>query len=108
MRSSPRIGPALPDFGWYTGWLGADLAIYGLKGAGQNPTRASFTNYLHSVSSYNANGLVNPANLTLAAFGTALPTLCSYLTKLQGTKFLPVNNGQPLYGTLIPNSNQLP
>ena len=37
-----------------------------------------------------------------------LPTLCSYLTKLQGTKFLPVSNGQPLWGTLIPNSNQLP
>ena len=98
----------IPDFGWYTGWLGADLTIYGLKGAGQNPTRASFMNYLHGVSSYTANGLIVPANLTLAAFGTALPTLCGYLTKLQGTKFLPVNNGQPLCGTLIPNSNQLP
>lgn len=98
----------IPDFGWYTGWLGADLMIYGLKGAGQNPTRASFTNYLHSVSSYTAGGLIVPANLTLAAFGTALPTLCGYLTKLQGTKFVTINNGQPLCGTLIPNSNQLP
>jgi branched-chain amino acid transport system substrate-binding protein len=98
----------IPDFGWYTGWLGADLMIYGLQGAGKNPTRASFMNYLHGVSAYNANGLINPANLTLAAFGTALPELCGYLTKLQGTSFVTVNNGQPLCGTLIPNSNQLP
>ena len=77
----------IPDFGWYTGWLGADLMIYGLQGAGRNPTRASFTSYLHGVSAYNANALINPANLTLAAFGTALPQLCGYLTKLQGTSF---------------------
>ena len=98
----------VPDFSWYTGFLGTDLMIYGLQGAGQNPTRTSFLNYLHGVSSYTANGLIVPANLTLAAFGTALPTLCGYLTKLQGKTFVPVNNGQPLCGTLIPNSNQLP
>ncbi len=98
----------LPDFSWYTGWLGADLMIYGLQGAGHNPTRASFTSYLHGVSHYDANGLTPGANLTLAAFGTALPTLCGYLTQLEGTKFNPINNGQPLCGKLIPNSNQLP
>ena len=97
----------IPDFGWYSGWLGADLMLYGLAGAGQNPTRASFMSYLHSVSSYTANGLVVPANLTLADFGTAPPQECGYLTQLQGSKFVPVNNGQPICGNLIPNSNQL-
>jgi ABC-type branched-subunit amino acid transport system substrate-binding protein len=97
----------IPDFGWYTGWLGTDLMIYGLQGAGHNPTRTSFTDYLHTVSHYTANGLVVPANLTLAAFGSALPTECGYLTKLQGNAFATVNNGQPLCGNLIPNSNQL-
>jgi ABC-type branched-subunit amino acid transport system substrate-binding protein len=97
----------IPDFGWYSGWLGADLMIYGLEGAGVNPTRTSFMSYLHSVASYTAGGLVVPANLTLAAFGTAAPQSCGYLTKLQGKVFVPVNNGQPVCGTLIPNSNQL-
>ena len=63
----------IPDFGWYSGWLGADLMIYGARGAGVNPTRTSFMSYLHSVASYTAGGLVVPANLTLAAFGTADP-----------------------------------
>jgi branched-chain amino acid transport system substrate-binding protein len=97
----------VPDFSWYTGFLGTDVMIYGLQGAGQNPTRTSFMNYLHTVSHYTAGGLVIGANMTLAAFGTALPTQCSYLTKLQGKTFVPVNNGQPVCGTLIPNSNQL-
>jgi branched-chain amino acid transport system substrate-binding protein len=98
----------LPDFSWYTGWLSADLMIYGLQGAGQNPTRTTFMNYLHSVSKYTAGGMVPGANLTLAAFGTALPTACEWMTKLVGNQFQPENNGQLICGNLIPNSNQLP
>ena len=33
--------------------------IYGLQGGRENPTRASFTSYLHGVSTYTANGLLS-------------------------------------------------
>jgi branched-chain amino acid transport system substrate-binding protein len=98
----------VPDFGWYTGWLGADIMLYGLKGAGQNPTRTSFIDYMHSVTNYTGNGLMaNDVNWTLAAWGTALPTLCGYYTQLENKTFVVSNNGKPVCGNLIPNSNQI-
>jgi len=99
----------IPDFSWYTGWLSADLMLYGLQGAGVNPTRNSFMSYLHTVASYTGGGLLpgTGANLTLAQFGQALPTQCGYQTQLMGTTFVPQNNGQPLCGNLLPNSNQI-
>jgi ABC-type branched-subunit amino acid transport system substrate-binding protein len=99
----------VPDFGGYTGYITADLLIEGLQAAGQNPTRASFLNALHSMTAFTAGGVLYPANLSLALFGQSPPTSCSYYVKLEGGHFVPAPaGGKPICGTLIPNSNQLP
>ena len=64
----------VPGFDWYEGWGSTDLMIKGLQMAGKNPTRTSFITALHTVTDYDANGLLAAANLTLALFGQAPAT----------------------------------
>jgi hypothetical protein len=82
--------------------------IKGLQVAGQNPTRDSFITNLRNVTSRDAEGLL-PDNLSfsLSQFGKAPPSECAYFPKLEGSSFVPVPaDGKPVWGTLIPNSNQ--
>lgn len=97
----------VPDFQWYEGWLSADLMIKGLQVGGQNPTRKSFIDNLHQVTSYAGGGLLaQPVSFASANFGKAPQQLCGWYAILQGSKFVIANNGQPVCGTLLPNSNQ--
>jgi branched-chain amino acid transport system substrate-binding protein len=98
----------VPDFGWYEGWYGADLMIKGLQMAGPNPTRSSFIDQLHTVTNYDAGGLLPPADLTLAHFGQPVAKQCSWYVQLKGKSFVPVpSDGSVSCGTLVPNSAQL-
>jgi branched-chain amino acid transport system substrate-binding protein len=95
----------VPDFDWYEGWLSTDLMIKGLQVAGMNPTRTSFIDNLHQVTNYNAGGLLStPVNYSLSEFGKPPQQECSWLTQLQGNKFVVANNGKTLCGTLLPNT----
>jgi branched-chain amino acid transport system substrate-binding protein len=95
-----------PDFGWYQGWASMDLMIKGLEVAGKNPTRQSFISNLRQVTDYTAGGLL-PAPTNFTQFGQAAPQTCAWYVKLEGRNFTLVqSNGQPICGTLIPNSNQ--
>ncbi len=97
----------VPDFQWYEGWLSADLMIKGLQVAGTNPTRNLFITNLRQVTNYNGGGLLaEPVSFALEEFGQAPPTLCGWYTVLKGNQFVVANNGKPVCGTLIPNSNQ--
>jgi branched-chain amino acid transport system substrate-binding protein len=86
---------SIPNFGTWTSYAAADLFIKGLEMAGKNPTRKSFISNLHTVTSYDANGLLG-ISLDYAKFGTPdmFPlTGCSYFVQLQGDKFVPAVNG---------------
>jgi branched-chain amino acid transport system substrate-binding protein len=97
----------VPDFQWYEGWLSVDLMIKGLQIAGTNPTRSSFINNLHQVTSYDGGGLLGtPVSFSLSNFGHAPQTLCAWYTILQGQQFVVTNGGKPVCGTLLPNSDQ--
>lgn len=92
----------VPNLNWTYGWLSADLFIKGLQSAGTNPTRASFLNALHNTQGWTANGLLARApDLSLKDFGTAPPTACAYFVRLQGSAYVPLNQGQPICGNLI-------
>jgi len=98
----------VPGFDWYEGWASADLMIRGLELAGKNPTRSSFIARLHQVTNYTADGLLQPANLTLRQFGKAPAKTCGWFTQLRGDTFVPVpSNGSAVCGHTLPNSNQL-
>ena len=47
----------IPDYGLYTGYMSCELALLGLKNAGNPPTRAAFAPNLRKVGSYDGAGL---------------------------------------------------
>ena len=80
----------VPDFGWYQGWISADLMIQGLKAAGPNPTRDSLQKGLNTVKDYDANGLLPVKNdYTPAAYGVQPAQSCGYFVKVTNGKFVP-------------------
>jgi branched-chain amino acid transport system substrate-binding protein len=86
------------------GWLGADLMIRGLQGAGTNPTHASVIKSLRSIKSYDGNGLLaNPVNYS-TIFGHDPKELCIWLERAEKNGFVLVQN-QPVCGTDIPGTS---
>ncbi|HEY3941941.1 MAG TPA: ABC transporter substrate-binding protein [Acidimicrobiales bacterium] len=93
----------IPDLGLYSGYLSADLMIYGLEHAGANPSQASFIKNLRQVGGYTAGGIL-PEPTTFEHFGTAamLPkSSCEYFVQLKGSKFVVVNGGKPVCGKSV-------
>jgi branched-chain amino acid transport system substrate-binding protein len=85
----------IPDFGLQGSYIAADLMIFGLQHAGQNPTRPSFINNLRQVSSYNAGGIL-PGNTSFTDFGT--PAMngtqgCEQFVQLVNGAFVSANPG---------------
>ncbi|HLG67547.1 MAG TPA: ABC transporter substrate-binding protein [Acidimicrobiales bacterium] len=93
----------IPDLGLYSGYLSADLMIYGLQHAGKNPTPASFISNLRKVGSYNAGGiLATPTNFRGLGTKAMLPKSdCEYFVQLQGSRFVTVNGGKTICGKVI-------
>jgi branched-chain amino acid transport system substrate-binding protein len=93
----------VPDFGLYTGYMSCELAILGLKNAGNPPTRAAFAPNLRKLGSYDAAGLAcQPIDISLATYGEARPTQCGWFTQVKNGKFVPYPaDGKPQVGKLI-------
>jgi hypothetical protein len=66
----------------------------------------STINNMLKVSSWNDGLLASPVGWN--HFGQAQQTSCEYFTKVEGDKFVTINNGKPFCGTLIPNSDVAP
>ena len=75
-----------PTFGDYEGWLGADLMIKGIQGAGSNPTRASVITALRSIKAYNGNGIL-PITINYSTVFGHLSPQCVWLFKAEKTGF---------------------
>ncbi|MGA7245926.1 MAG: ABC transporter substrate-binding protein, partial [Terracidiphilus sp.] len=91
-----------PNFSESNAWLGADLMIKGIGGAGSNPTRASVVKALRNIKSYNGNGLLaNTINFS-KAFGHDLP-ICVWALRAEKTGFVPTREA-PYCGTDIPGT----
>lgn len=98
-----------PDLNLDFGWAMASAFITGLKAAGRNPTRASYTSALRAVNNFTDDGLaINPVSFT-ASFGTGAegpgpaPQACAYYGQFKGHQF--VWQTKPVCGGLVPNSN---
>jgi branched-chain amino acid transport system substrate-binding protein len=92
----------VPDFGLLGSAVSAQLAIYGLKLAGSNPTSASFIKAMHKVTSWNDNGLLPTSFGFQHAGSTKLfpKSVCAYFEQLHGTKWTAFT-GKPICGKLI-------
>jgi branched-chain amino acid transport system substrate-binding protein len=87
--SSYKAG-TIPDFGTWGSYISAQLMIYGLEKAGQNPTRKEFISNLRQVSSWDDNGLLpSPTSFTNFGSPAMLPaTACEYVVQLKNGKFV--------------------
>ena len=91
-----------PSFSESNGWLGADLMIKGLEGAGPNPTRAAVVKSIRNIKSYNGNGLLpNTINFS-TVFGHDLP-ICIWTLRAEKSGFVPTQS-TPICGTDIPGT----
>jgi branched-chain amino acid transport system substrate-binding protein len=92
----------VPDEGVYSGYIGCDMAITGLQGAGKNPTGQGFIDALHNLDAYPAANLTcQPLDLSLENYGKIPTTGCQYFVTFKNGKFVVMNNGKPIFGKLI-------
>ena len=91
-----------PTFAEDEGWLGADLMIKGIQGAGANPSPQAVTRSLRSIKAYNGDGLL-PITINYSTiFGHDTPT-CVWLYRAELKGYVPVQKG-PVCGTDIPKT----
>jgi ABC-type branched-subunit amino acid transport system substrate-binding protein len=79
----------VPDYGIYTGYITCDMAILGLKNAGNPPTRAAFAPNLRKLNTYDQAGLAcRPIDISLATYGQASKTGCGWYVQIKNGKFV--------------------
>jgi branched-chain amino acid transport system substrate-binding protein len=92
----------VPNFGIYTGYITAELAILGLEQAGKNPTRQSFVDGLRSLGTYDAAGLsCAPVNISAENYGKFPTDACTYAVTVKNGKFVVSNGGKPIQAKLV-------
>jgi branched-chain amino acid transport system substrate-binding protein len=98
----------VPDYGVYTGYIACDMAVVGLKNAGNPPVQADFSDNLRKLGTYDQAGLAcAPVDISAASFGKAQPTNCGWFMQIKDGKFVPYPaNGKPWTGKLIAASTQ--
>jgi len=92
-----------PTFGDYEGWLGADLLIKGIDGAGSDPTRAGVITALRSIRAYNGNGIL-PITLNFSTDFGHLSPQCVWIFKAEKTGFSLIQQND-VCGYEIPGTN---
>jgi branched-chain amino acid transport system substrate-binding protein len=92
----------VPNFGTYTGYITAELAVLGLEHAGKNPSRQSFVDGLHSLGTYDAAGLsCSPINISAENYGKFPTDACTYAVTVKNGKFVVSNGGKPIKAKLV-------
>jgi ABC-type branched-subunit amino acid transport system substrate-binding protein len=92
-----------PTLNQYEAWVGADLMIQGLRGAGPNPTSAKVIRVLRSIKSYNGHGLLPVALDYATNFGHDTSPSCGWFLRAGKTGFKLVSR-KPFCGTDIPGT----
>jgi branched-chain amino acid transport system substrate-binding protein len=92
-----------PTFAEYETWLGADLMIKGIQGAGSNPTRTKVVTALRGIKAYNGNGILPITINYSTVFGHDSPQ-CVWLFKADTRKFVLVRQN-PICGSDIPGTS---
>jgi hypothetical protein len=101
-KYDPAYKGGVPDFGLMGSAVSAQLAVYGLKLAGPNPTTSGVIKALHKVTSWNDNGLL-PTSFSFKNAGTTKifpKKVCVYFEKLVGTSWS-AYTGKPICGSLF-------
>jgi ABC-type branched-subunit amino acid transport system substrate-binding protein len=85
-----------------TAWASAALFVQALKNAGKNPTRASLVAALNNITSFDAGGLIAPANPA-----KNIPARCWLLAQVKNNKIVRVSPS-PSTGFICSPADMLP
>jgi branched-chain amino acid transport system substrate-binding protein len=92
----------VPDFGAYTGYVTAELAILGLQNAGATPTRQGFVDGLRKLGSYDQAGLgCGRTDFSTEHYGKFPIDGCTYAVTVKNDKFVVSNGGKPIKTKLV-------
>jgi branched-chain amino acid transport system substrate-binding protein len=80
------------DYGIAEAWLGADLMLKGIGGAGSNPTHTAVVHSLRGIRSYNGEGLLGQSNDYTTNFGHDPSKTCLWYLQAQKGGFVPVSS----------------
>jgi branched-chain amino acid transport system substrate-binding protein len=90
------IQSGIPTYAMISGWLNADLLLYGLEQAGCDASGADFISTVQQSTTYDGSGLFpNPIDYTT----TEVTEQCQYFVTLEDHDFVPVEGASPLCGT---------
>ncbi|MGH9208703.1 MAG: ABC transporter substrate-binding protein, partial [Acidimicrobiales bacterium] len=87
-KTVPNHAP--PDLFGVTSWSAGLLFVKAMEQAGKNPTRAQVLKALHSVHSWNGDGIQAPSNP-----GSAIGTNCFVAVKVESSAFVRAHHSQP-------------
>jgi branched-chain amino acid transport system substrate-binding protein len=94
--------PGLPE---YMSYASVDALVWGLKGAGADPTRASLISALSKITNYDGAGLLGSHTISFAMAdrGKGGPGAdnCLWVTLFKGNTFSLVKGADPVCGTVI-------
>ncbi|WP_194829853.1 ABC transporter substrate-binding protein [Nocardia sp. XZ_19_231] len=95
----------LPSFSMAVGWISADLLIHALEVAGCDAKQEQLMTALRVDKTFTASGLFpKPADFeNPGSYSVGGPGNCSYVSILQGDKFVPDSKGSPACGEQIPD-----
>ena len=89
-----------PTYAEYETWLGADLLINGIHGAGANPTRSGVVKAIRGIKAYSGNGIL-PVTINYSTiFGHTAPQ-CVWLFKAEKSGFV-LKQTNDICGSAIP------
>jgi ABC-type branched-subunit amino acid transport system substrate-binding protein len=93
-----------PTFAMYGTYTSVGLMVRALKAAGGQPNSASLTTALSNIHDFDALGLYGTHKHDINDRENIVGSVdnCLWITKLQGTTFVPVKNAIPVCGTAIP------
>jgi branched-chain amino acid transport system substrate-binding protein len=92
----------VPDFGAYTGYVTAELAILGLQNAAATPTRQGFVAGLRKLGSYDQAGLgCGRTDFSAEHYGKFPIDSCTYAVTVKNGKFVVSNGGKPITSKLV-------
>jgi len=102
----------VPDYSLYFGYITCDMAVLGLKHAGNPPQQANFSDSLRKLGTYDQAGLAcAPVDISAASYGKAPPSDCGWFVRVKDGKFVTLppkgkSANTPWKGTLIQTSTQ--
>ncbi len=106
LKAFKEYGVGYAGFDAESGWLSADIIIYGLEHAGTNITRKSVLHALQNTTAYTGGGLeITPVNFKseygVGSVGSGpAPRYCDYFVRLVGQAFKLISNA-PICGTVV-------